>query len=262
MPQTAPIPAADSQGPAPGEVWLVGAGPGDPRQLTLAAVDAIRTADVLLHDALPGPAVLQFARPDAVRVDVGKRKGNAAWRQADICAALVAYARAGLRVVRLKGGDPAIFGRAAEELTALAEAGIPWRILPGITAAAASAAAAGIPLTLRRSARSVTFVTGHDETAALPDWAQPAGTLVAYMALTRLDEIVVRLLAAGRDPATPVAIVARASLPGERVLRSELGRCTLDARRARLPSPALVIIGEAAGFAPAQALKELRHARA
>lgn len=259
------IVAADLGGPAPGHVWLVGAGPGDVRLLTLEAVDALRAADIVFHDALPGPGALRFLRAGAVRVDVGKRKGQAAWRQGEISAALIAAAREGRRVVRLKGGDPAIFGRAAEELTALGEAGVPWRIVPGVTSASAAAAAAGIPLTLRGAARSVTFVIGHDLDGALPEWVQAgdaAGTLVAFMALSRLDAVAVRLLAAGRAAGTPVVVVSRASLPGERVLRTELGRCTLDVRRAQLPGPALVIIGEAAGFQAAEILQEVRYARA
>jgi uroporphyrin-III C-methyltransferase len=248
---------AEAEAPAPGEVWLVGAGPGDPGLLTRRAASALAAADLVLHDALPGRAVLRLVRPGATILPVGKRKGHAPLSQAGINARLIEGARAGLRVVRLKGGDPFLFGRGGEEAQALAAAGIPWRVVPGVTAGTAAPAAAGIPVTHRGTARAVTFVTGHDQAGALPDaldWdalARAGGTVVAYMALTRLDEIAVRLLAAGRPPETPVAVVAQASLPGQAVLRTTLGTCTLDARRAALPTPALVVIGEVAGLAAA-----------
>lgn len=246
---------ATGQGPLPGEVWLVGAGPGDPGLLTLRAAEGLRHADLVLHDALPGRGVLRLIRPGAEVVNVGKRKGAAPVTQSAINERLVAGARAGLRVVRLKGGDPFVFGRGGEEAAALAAAGIPWRVVPGVTAGTAAPAAAAIPLTHRGVASAVTFVTGHDAAGGLPgavDWAALArtgGTIAAFMALSRLDEIALRLLAAGRAPETPVAIIAQASLPGQVVLRSTLGACTLEARRASLPTPALVVIGEVAGLA-------------
>ena len=245
---------AAAEAPRPGEVWLVGAGPGDPGLLTLRAAEALRRADLVLHDALSGRAVLRLVRPGATLVGVGKRKGHAPMPQPKINARLIDGARAGQRVVRLKGGDPFVFGRGGEEAQALAAAGIPWRVVPGVSAGMAAPAAAGIPLTHRGVASAVTFVTGHDEAGGLPasiDWAALArvgGTIAAFMALTRLDEIALRLLAAGRAPATPVAVVAQASLPGQAVLHSTLGTCTLDARRAGLATPALVIIGEVAAL--------------
>ncbi|MGG5821119.1 uroporphyrinogen-III C-methyltransferase [Falsiroseomonas sp. HW251] len=245
---------ASGIGPAPGEVWLVGAGPGDPGLLTLRAADALRNADIVFHDALPGRAVLRLVSTGAEIVPVGKRKGAAPVPQAGINALLVAAARAGKRVVRLKGGDPFVFGRGGEEAAALDAAGIPWRVVPGVSAGTAAPAAAGIPLTHRGTASAVTFVTGHDEAGGLPgsvDWAslaQAGGTIAAFMAMTRLDEIAVRLLAAGRAPATPVAVIAQASLEGEAVLRTTLGACTLAVRRADLPMPALVVIGEVAAL--------------
>jgi uroporphyrin-III C-methyltransferase len=248
---------ASGEGPRPGEVWLVGAGPGDPGLLTVRAAEALRRADLVLHDALPGRAVLRLVRAGAKIVPVGKRKGAAPLSQAAINARLVAGARAGLRVVRLKGGDPFVFGRGGEEAAALAEAGVPWRVVPGVSAGLAAPAAAGIPLTHRGVSSAVTFVTGHDETGGMPgsvDWgalARAGGTIAAFMALTRLDEIALRLLSEGRPPGTPVAVVASASLPGQAVLRTTLGACTLDAKRAALPTPALVVIGEAAGLAAA-----------
>ena len=242
--------AAPEDCPAPGHVWLVGAGPGDPGLLTLRAASALAGAELILHDALPGPAVLALAGPRAVLVDVGKRKGHAPWPQTAINARLIEAARAGLRVLRLKGGDPFIFGRGGEEALALARAGIPWRVVPGVSAGLAAPALAGIPLTHRGLSGAVTFLTGHDASGAMPH--EPAlagtGTLVAFMALSRLDALAVAALAAGRDPATPLAVIARAGLPGERVLRTTLGRATLDARRARLPGPALVVVGDVAGI--------------
>lgn len=237
----------------PGEVWLVGAGPGDPDLLTLKAVRALEQADLVLHDALPGRAVLRHVRSGAEIVAVGKRKGAAPIPQAKINARLVAGALAGRRVVRLKGGDPFVFGRGGEEALACEAAGIPWRVIPGISAGLAAPAAAAIPLTHRGTASAVTFVTAHDETGALPalDWdalARAGGTIAAFMALSRLDELALRLLAGGLAPSTPVAIVAQATLPGEARLRSTLGTCTLDARRAALPTPALVVIGDVIGL--------------
>jgi uroporphyrin-III C-methyltransferase len=261
---------ASGEGPRPGEVWLVGAGPGDPGLLTLRAADALRRADLVLHDALPGRAVLRLVRAGAKIVAVGKRKGAAPLDQAAINARLVEGARAGLRVVRLKGGDPFVFGRGGEEAAALAAAGIPWRVVPGVSAGLAAPAAAGIPLTHRGVSSAVTFVTGHDETGGMPggvDWgalARAGGTIAAFMALTRLDEIALRLLAEGLAPETPVAVVASASLPAQAVLRTTLGACTLDAKRAALPTPALIVIGVvgalAAALLPVAAADDARRA--
>lgn len=246
------LPAGDA--PRPGEVWLVGAGPGDPGLLTMRAAEALKRADLVLHDALPGRGVLRLVRAGATILAVGKRKGHAPMSQAKINARLIEGARAGQRVVRLKGGDPFVFGRGGEEAMALAEAGIPWRVVPGVSAGVAAPAAAGIPLTHRGVSSAVTFVTGHDEAGNLPegvDWAALArtgGTIAAFMALTKLDEIALRLLAAGRPAATPVAVVAQASLPGQAVLRTTLGACTLAVRRAGLPTPALIVIGDVAAL--------------
>ena len=157
-----------NQGPAPGEVWLVGAGPGDPGLLTLRAASALRVADIVFHDALPGRAVLAMARADATLQNVGKRKGNVPWPQERINAALIEAARAGQRVVRLKGGDPLLFGRGGEELLALAAAGIPVDVVPGVSSASAAAAVLRMPLTHRGAASAVSFVTGHDFSGKLP----------------------------------------------------------------------------------------------
>lgn len=262
-----PSALAGSQFP-PGEVWLCGAGPGDPELLTLRAVQALGQADLILHDSLPGRSALRHARRAAEIVAVGKRKGAAPVPQAKINARLVAGARAGLRVLRLKGGDPFTFGRGGEEALACEAAGIPWRVIPGISAGMAAPAAAGIPITHRGMASAVTFVTAHDETGALPElnWpalAQAGGTIAAFMAVSRLDELALRLLAGGLPAATPVALISQASLPGQAVLRSTLGQCTLEARRAALPTPAMIIIGAVAALgasAVTRTLEGLRHA--
>lgn len=247
----------ETDAPRPGEVWLVGAGPGDPGLLTLRAAEALRRADLVLHDALPGRGVLRLIRAGATVVNVGKRKGQAPVPQAAINKRLIEGARAGQRVVRLKGGDPFLFGRGGEEALALNAAGIPWRLVPGVSAGTAVPGAAGVPLTHRGTASAVTFVTGHDEAGGLPgavDWealARLGGTIAAFMALSRLDEIALRLLAAGRAPETPVAVIAQGSTAAQATLRTTLGACTLAARRAGLPGPAMVVIGEAAGLAAA-----------
>lgn len=243
---------AGPQFPA-GEVWLCGAGPGDPDLLTLRAVQALGQADLILHDALPGRIALRHARRSAEIVAVGKRKGAAPVPQAKINARLIAGARAGLRVLRLKGGDPFTFGRGGEEALACEAAGITWRVIPGISAGMAAPAAAGIPITHRGMASAVTFVTAHDETGALPElnWAalaQSGGTIAAFMALSRLDELALRLLAGGLDPATPVALISQASLPGQAILRTTLGPATLEAKRAGLPTPCMIIIGAVAAL--------------
>lgn len=245
-----------------GEVRLVGAGPGDPGLLTLRAVQSLEQADLVLHDALPGRAVLKHARRGAEIVAVGKRKGAAPVPQSKINQRLVAGALAGLRVVRLKGGDPFLFGRGGEEADACDAAGVTWRVVPGVSAGLAAPAAAGIALTRRGVASAVTFVTAHDEAGALPelDWAAMPGTIALFMGLSRLDEVATRLLAGGRDPATPVAVIAGASLPGQASLRTTLGACTLAARRANLPTPALVVIGEVAGIAAAAIPAQARRA--
>ncbi len=229
--------------------------PAYPGLLTLRAAEALKRADLVLHDALPGRAVLRLVRAGATILAVGKRKGAAPLNQAAINKRLIEGARAGQRVVRLKGGDPFIFGRGGEEALALSAAGIPWQVVPGVSAGAAAPAAAGIPLTHRGLASAVTFVTGHDESGSLPenvDWAALAktgGTIAGFMALSRLDEIALRLLAGGLPPETPVAVVAQATLPGQVVLHATLGTCTLEARRAALPTPALVVIGQVVGLA-------------
>ena len=234
----------------PGTVWLVGAGPGDPNLLTRLAARAIAEADVILYDALVGDDLLAEARCDALVEYAGKRAGGRSCRQRDISGRLVAHAQAGNRVLRLKGGDPFVFGRGGEEAEALAAAGVPFRIVPGVTAGIGGLAYAGIPVTHRSYGSAVAFVTGQGSNGGLPDnldWealAKGAPTLVFYMGLRTLAAIAERLTAAGRDPATPVAIVSNASLPHQSVIVSKLAQCAEDARRLDAKAPAVIAIGE------------------
>jgi uroporphyrin-III C-methyltransferase len=232
----------------PGHVWLVGAGPGDPGCLTLHAIAALGAADVVLHDALIDQRVLALAKASARLEPAGKRGHQPSIDQDAISARLVALARTGLRVLRLKVGDPLIFGRAGEEMTALAEAGIPFRIIPGITAGLAGLAAASIPATLRGVNQAIIFATGHGATGAPPaDWAALAKTgqpLVLYMAMNQLGDIADALIAGGLSAATPAAAIASATWPGETVLVSRLDRIALDARSHGLAAPAVVVVGE------------------
>ena len=233
-----------------GSVWLVGAGPGDPELLTRKAERLIGEASVIFYDALVGPAILDFAAPDARLVAVGKRSGRHSKDQASIDRLIVAAALAGERVVRLKGGDPAIFARAAEELEACRAAGILVHICPGITAASAAAAALGTSLTLRGLARKLTFITAHVRAGEVLnlDWqalADPQSTLAVYMGKASADPLAHQLLAAGLPPETPVAIVENASLPDQRTLRTRLDLLGLAARSTLGAGPALLLIGEA-----------------
>ena len=234
----------------PGWVWLVGAGPGDPALLTLGGWQALHQAEAIVHDTLLDPALLDLASPTAERIDVGKRGGRPSPRQPEISARLVALARAGRRVVRLKGGDPFVFGRGPEEAGDLAAAGVPFRIVPGVPAAVGGLAYAGIPLTEGQTASAVTFVTGHDASGGLPaelDWdalARGAPCLVAYMALRTLPALAERLIAGGRAPDTPVAVVASATTAQQQVVETTLARAEADVAAAGLRPPALVAVGE------------------
>ncbi len=234
----------------PGEVWLVGAGPGDPDLLTRKAERLLQSASVIFHDALVGPGVLALV-PSGVRlVSVGKRSGRHSKNQQTIDALIVDAALAGERVVRLKGGDPAIFARATEEIAACRDAGVPVRICPGITAASAAAADLGLSLTLRGLARRLTYVTAHTrkgQTVAL-DWvalADPEATLAVYMGKAAASEVSDGLIEAGLSPTTPVALVENASLPGSRPFLTRLDLLPLAARTALGDGPALILIGEA-----------------
>lgn len=248
---TNPLPQGDWPEMLPGWVWLVGAGPGDPGLLTLHALNALRQAEVIVHDALVAPAILDWANPGAQRIDMGKRGGTASPKQRDISLELVDLARAGKRVLRLKGGDPFVFGRGGEEAQTLAQHGVPFRIVPGISAGIGGLAYAGIPVTHRDTNASLTFVTGHDPKGRAPalDWAALArlgGTIVIYMGMRNLDEIAGKLIAAGRAGDTPVAIVQSASTPDQRVLETTLARAAAEAEAAQIGAPAVVCIGEAA----------------
>jgi uroporphyrin-III C-methyltransferase / precorrin-2 dehydrogenase / sirohydrochlorin ferrochelatase len=233
---------------AAGEVTLVGAGPGDPELLTLKALRALQDADVILHDRLVPAAVLDLARRDAVRICVGKAAGQVGSTQEEINALLIEHASLGKRVVRLKGGDPFVFGRGGEELQALAAAQIAYSVVPGITAAAGCAAYAGIPLTHRDYAHSVSFVTGHARSDGQePDWralASPGATAVFYMGLASLEHIVQQLMEHGAEPARPAAIIAQGTTAHQRVIAATLatlGRVSADAN---LESPALLVVGD------------------
>lgn len=239
---------------AAGSVWLVGAGPGDPELLTLKAFKVLATADVVVHDGLVSDEILDLAPLTARRISVAKRKSRHSYAQGEINRMLVAFALEGLTVIRLKGGDPFIFGRGGEELEACREAGVVCHVVPGVTAALASAASAGAPLTHRGAAQAVTFVTGHAATGEAPDldWASLAKanhTVVIYMGLSTAGGIAERLMAAGRVGATPALIVENASRADERRVVTDLAG--LAAAAADVSGPALLIVGEAMALAQA-----------
>jgi len=234
----------------PGMVWLVGAGPGDADLLTRKAERLIRQGSVIFYDALVGKGVLALVPPGVVLVPVGKRSGRHSKDQKTIDALIVEAALAGERVVRLKGGDPAIFGRATEELEACRGAGVPVRVCPGVTAASAAAASLNLSLTLRGLARRLTFVTAHaraGEELEL-DWqslADPHATLAIYMGKAAAPRVSAKLIAAGLPPETPVVLVENASLPDERHFTTRLDLLPLAARTALGDGPAVILIGQA-----------------
>lgn len=238
----------------PGHVWLAGAGPGGMGCLTLDVVNALSQADAVVYDALVDPGVLRAA-PDAVLHFVGKRGGAPSFAQAHINRLLVDLAKAGKRVLRLKGGDPTMFGRGGEEALALAQAGIPFRFLPGLTSALGALADAGIPATMRGVNKAVIFATGHaadpeDE----PGWPALAATgqpLVIYMGMSNLGRIAEALMAGGLPGATPAAVIMSATTPEERIVSGELRSIARRAREEGVGAPALIVIGDivAAGAA-------------
>jgi uroporphyrin-III C-methyltransferase/precorrin-2 dehydrogenase/sirohydrochlorin ferrochelatase len=236
-----------------GEVYLIGAGPGDPDLLTLRAVQLLQQADVILYDRLISDAVLDRARRDAERIFVGKEAGGDHHKtQQRIHELLVSYAKRGLRVARLKGGDPFIFGRGGEEIEVLAANGIPYVVVPGITAALGAAASAGIPLTHRRLAQSVTFAAGHALDDESLDWrslSQPHHTVVFYMGVAQLPRIVAKLRDAGASAHLPAALVERGSLAEQRVVRGSISTIVQLAHDAKIAPPALLIVGEVASLA-------------
>ncbi len=248
-----------------GRVFLVGAGPGDPELLTVRAHRLISRADVLAYDELVSEEILALAPSDCERFPVGRRAGGCRHHDERIHPRVIERALAGNEVVRLKGGDPFVFGRGGEEAEELAAARIPFEIVPGISAALGAAAATGIPLTHRDCSTSVTLATAHaaredkDTLAAL----SRDGTLVLYMGLGRLAETAAALVAQGRSPSTPAAVISRATLPDQRDVRGTLADIADLARRAELPAPALLVVGDvvARAVAPERRAADSRHVR-
>lgn len=234
----------------PGWVWLVGAGPGDPGLLTLLGLHALRHADVVVYDALVDPRILALARPGATLEYAGKRGGKPSPKQRDISARLIAGAQSRARVLRLKGGDPFVFGRGGEEALALVAAGVRFRIVPGVTAGIGGLSYAGIPVTHRDTNHTVTFITGHGVTGEMPDgldWpalARGSPVLVLYMGLRHLDAIAAKLIAAGRRADDAVAIISRATTARQIVLETTLGQAASDAAAAAIEPPTIIAIGE------------------
>lgn len=248
----------DASASSVGTVYLVGAGPGDPELLTLRAVRLLQTADVVLYDRLVGMGVLEYARRDAERVFVGKEPTRHPISQQGINDILVDRAQRGLNVVRLKGGDPFIFGRGGEEADHLRAAGVPVQVVPGITAALACAAEAGVPLTHRDHAMEVTFVTGHgrDGSGAEPDWralARARHTLVVYMGVGHAAEIAAKLTANGLPGSTPVAVIQNGTQPSQRIVGGTIGRLGALVVEQKIENPALLIVGEVARAAQTDA---------
>lgn len=244
-----------------GMVHIVGAGPGDPELLTLKAFRLIQDADIVFHDRLVSDEIMDLVRRDAERVPVGKSKGDHSVPQEDIHELLIAAAKDGKRVVRLKGGDPFIFGRGGEELEALQTAGVAAEVVPGISAALGCAASAGLPLTHRDHAQMLTFVTGHAKAGGVPDldWvslAKPAQTVAIFMGVGTAPAICERLIAAGRASSTPVAIIENGTRPNEIRVYGALAELPVLIERAGIKGPALLVIGEVAGL-PMEALADL-----
>jgi uroporphyrin-III C-methyltransferase len=234
----------------PGHVWLAGAGPGDPGLLTLLAAKALSEADVIVHDALVNDECLKLARSGAMLEYAGKRGGKPSAKQRDISLRLIELAKSGLRVLRLKGGDPFVFGRGGEEALTLIEHGVPFRIVPGITAGIGGLAYAGIPVTHREINHAVTFLTGHDSSGFVPDridWdaiGRGSPVIVMYMAMKHMGQIAANLIAAGRSVDEPVAFVCDAATPAQTVLETTLGRAEADMLSAGIVPPAIVVVGE------------------
>jgi len=235
---------------AAGSVWLVGAGPGDPGLLTLLALHALQSADIIVYDALVDRRILTLANPKAALNEAGKRGGRPSAKQQDISQRLIAEARKGKRVLRLKGGDPFVFGRGGEEALALAKAQIPFRLVPGITAAIGGLAYAGVPVTHRGMNTAVTFLTAHDKDGDLPDdfdWeAMVKGSplLVVYMPIGNLERLSQRLIKAGRPADEPALLLSRATTPDQKAVATTLKNCVADAAKAGAEPPAIFAIGK------------------
>ena len=238
----------------PGWVWLVGAGPGAPGLMSLLCYHAMQTCDVVVYDALVNPDILRWVRLGAELEYAGKRGGKPSPVQRDISLRLIELAQAGKRVLRLKGGDPFMFGRGGEECQHLAGASVPFRIVPGITAGVGGLAYAGMPATHRDTNHSVIFLTGHDATGRMPanvNWpaiAKASPVIVMYMAVKNLGEIAAALLAGGRDPKEPVTIISNASLPHQQVHATNLAQAGDFVRANEPPTPAIVVVGHAADW--------------
>lgn len=251
MDDSSTLPPHDWPVMQPGWVWLCGAGPGDAGLLTLHALNALQQADVVVYDALVGRSILNWARKDAELIFVGKRGGKPSPKQPEISRQLVDQARAGKRVLRLKGGDPFVFGRGGEEGQTLVQQGIPIRIIPGISAGIGGLAYAGIPVTHRDVNQSVTFVTGHDLSTDQPlslDWgaiSRASNVIVIYMGMKNIAEISARLMAAGRGRDEPVAVVTDASTLDQGVLETTLGRVADDIAANNIAPPAIICVGRA-----------------
>lgn len=234
---------------APGTVWLVGAGPGAPGLISLLGYYGLGEADTIVYDALVGPDLLAMANPRAEMIYAGKRGGKPSPKQADITHTLIEHARAGKKVLRLKGGDPMMFGRGGEEALALARESIGFRIVPGITAGVGGLAYAGIPVTHRDTNHAVIFLTGHDEKGGVPqavDWpavSTAAPVIVMYMAVKHLGSIAEKLVAAGRSPEDRLAVVSNATLPSQSVVETTLADAATLAARTDIPTPAIVVVG-------------------
>ncbi len=255
MSNNAPKPSATT-----GKVWLVGAGPGDPDLLTLRAARLVMQARLIVHDGLVDPAILALARADARLISVAKRRSRHTMAQDEINALLVREALAGTDVVRLKGGDPFIFGRGGEEAEACRQAGVPVEAVPGISAAIGGAAAALMPLTHRRSASVVSFVAGQCKGLSEQNWAGLAGqgrTLVIYMGLATAEAITDKLIADGLSPEMPVAVIENATRPAMRVLRAPLAGLADLVIRNKVKSPAVIVIGEVTALPDTQELRAL-----
>jgi len=231
-----------------GVVWLVGAGPGDPDLLTVKALRLIQQADVVIHDRLVSQPIMDLIPTTTRRIYVGKARSDHAVPQEDINQLLVTEARAGHKVLRLKGGDPFIFGRGGEELELLSEANVAFEVIPGITAASGCAAYAGIPLTHRDYAQSVRFITGHLKNDGVnlhwPELMDPMQTLVFYMGLVGLQAICEQLIAHGRDPNTPVALIEKGTTPQQRVVIATLATISQRVHAEQVSAPTLTIIGD------------------
>jgi uroporphyrin-III C-methyltransferase len=238
---------------APGEVWLVGAGPGDPRLLTVMAIHALRSADVIIHDALVDPRILRLARDGAAIHFAGKRGGRPSPQQRDINELIAVEAKKGRRVLRLKGGDPFVFGRGGEEAHALVREGIPFRVVPGLTSGLAAPALAGIPATTRETNHAVILAAGHraEGDGAIRAWEALAATgqpIILYMALAQIDEIAAAFLRGGLGPDTPAVIISHATGENERVVDTCLGELTADVKRHAIEAPAVIVVGAIAGL--------------